>query len=483
MKILASADDLDELSRDAGFIVKRPAAAYVAETEEDVLTVLRSASQLGLSVTPRGSGTSIPSQAVGSGYVLLQNARRADLSDPGTISCDPALVKADLNAALDPLGVWMPVDPSSYKSCSVGGMVSNNASGARTYKYGSTIDYVQELRVVLPEEGLKVVKPVGIEEALHSGGSTAKVSSLLIENGKAIRDDSPKVTKNSSGYRLEKIIHDGMVDLPRLFVGSEGTLAVTTKIRLATRPKPVERLLIVIETSLAELDKVAAALREHGPSAVELVDKSVFRQTGREERIKSLSRTEEDYLVFCEFDGLVRGETSRNLEEVARDKTLVQFDPVVLEDAAEVSRAWEVRNETLTIAGEIRRGSRVPLPGVEDLVVPPQLLGTMVRLLRDSFESRGLEYISYGHAGDANLHMRPLLDPGSSSDVSLLREIMDECFEAVWKMGGSITGEHGDGLLRAPFVERQYRRTYWIMKEVKKLYDPKNLLNPGVKVT
>ncbi|MDV3293532.1 MAG: hypothetical protein LYZ70_04615, partial [Nitrososphaerales archaeon] len=148
----------------------------------------------------------------------------------------------------------------------------------------------------------------------------------------------------------------------------------------------------------------------------------------------------------------------------------------------DIARAWELRNETLTVAAEIRRGSRLPVPGVEDLVVPPEKLGELVKLLLGAFGRRGLEYISYGHAGDANLHMRPLLDPNSPADRRVLEGLMSECFEAVWKMGGSITGEHGDGMLRAPFVERQYRRTYALMKEVKRLYDPRGMMNPGVKI-
>jgi FAD/FMN-containing dehydrogenase len=482
MKVITSESDLVELSKDAGLIVRRPRRGYVAESEHEVEEVLLEASRQGIPVTARGAGTSIPSQAVGTGYLLLQAGAEAEFQPDGRIWCDPGIVKAELNKQLDSTGTWVPVDPSSYKSCTIGGMTANNSSGARTYKYGSTIDHVGELRVVLPEVGPTMVKPIKLDDALHAGGTTSRLASLLVENEKAIREDCPKVTKNSSGYRLERVVHDGLFDLPKLFVGSEGTLAVITKVMLATREKPRSRVLVVFEVGLSELDRVAAALRAYGPSAVELVDKSVFRQTGREDMIRPLSRSDEQYLVFGEFDGAADKETEEKLLHVSDDRNLAQFDPLVLIDAAEVSNAWDVRNETLTIAGEMRKGPRLPMPGVEDLVAPPEKLGAVLKLLRDAFESRGLDYISYGHAGDANLHMRPLLDPSSDSDVRVMKEIMDECFEAVWKMEGSMTGEHGDGLLRAPYVERQYRRSFWLMEEVKKLFDPKNVLNPGVKV-
>ncbi len=459
-----------------------PAAAYVASTESEVVEAISEAKSRGVALTPRGGGTSIPSQSVGRGFILLQERRGVKLDAAGGVDCEPALVKADLNSILDARGLWMPVDPSSYQSCTVGGMVANNSSGSRSYKYRSTIEHVQELHVVLPEEGLARIAPLPIDEALASEGTTGVVTRLLVGNERAIRDEAPRVTKNSSGYRLEKVIHDGLLDLPRLFVGSEGTLGVVTQIKFATRPKPASRALLIYETDLAELDGLTAELRGHSPSAIELVDKSVFLQTGRGERVKAFSKTDEDYLVFCEFDGSSPEQVMKALEVVAGDRRLARFEATAMTDPGDVARAWEVRNETLTIAADMRKGSRLPLPGVEDLVVPPEKLGDLVRVLLGAFERRGLDYISYGHAGDANLHMRPLLDPTSQAERRILEELMEECFEAVWKMGGSITGEHGDGMLRAPYVERQYGHTYALMKEIKRLYDPKCVMNPGVKI-
>jgi FAD/FMN-containing dehydrogenase len=481
LKALTSEKDLEELSKDSGFIVKRPVKGFRAANEEEASEVLREASIGGVSVTPRGAGTSIPSQAVGAGYILLQDGDAVELLS-GAAWCDPGLVKSELNRRLDASGIWVPVDPSSYKSCTVGGMTANNSSGSRSFKYGSTVDHVVGLRAIFPDGGLGAVSPVSLDAALGTPGPVGKVARLLVENSRAIGEDAPRVTKNSSGYRLERVIHDGLFDLSKLLVGSEGTLAVFTKVGLATRPKPKIRALAIFEAELEELDEVATHLRTRRPSAIELVDKSIFVETGRSQMIRQYSRSEDQYLVFCEFDGMQESQVQDRLLEVSEDPRLSQYDPLVLLDPAEVSNAWDVRNETLTIAGEMRRGTRRPLPGVEDVVVPPEELGRVIRLLTGSFETRGLQYISYGHAGDANLHMRPLLDPSSEKDLRVLREIMEECFEVVWKLGGSMTGEHGDGLLRAPYVERQYRRTYWIMKEVKRLFDPKGLLNPGVKV-
>jgi FAD/FMN-containing dehydrogenase len=269
--------------------------------------------------------------------------------------------------------------------------------------------------------------------------------------------------------------------VPKLFSGSEGTLGVITGITLQIRPKPRFKALMIVEVSLKELDEVASILRTLSPAAIELVDKSIFKQAGQEGRIREISRTEADYLVFCEMDADNLESLEKGLEKAAESR-ISSFDPLTIEDPGRISEAWGIRNETLTLATEFRKGSRILVPGVEDLVVPPEHLGDLVSFLVEQFESRGLDYVSYGHAGDANLHMRPFLDPKSKPDRAVLEDMMEECFKATWKMGGSMTGEHGDGMLRAKYVERQYPKTYDIMRQIRDVYDPKRLLNPEVKV-
>ncbi len=480
MKLLTSESELEELSSDAGMVKLKPAAGCIASSEKDVVEALASAEAKGISVTARGGGTAIPTQSVGRGLVLLQEATGAVLAEDGDVTCGPAMVKAELNALLERSGRWMPVDPSSYRSCTVGGMVANNSSGVRTPKYHSTIDYVTSLRVVLPGDGPVEVRPMTTQSALESDPKARKVAGLLLDNQKSIEAERAPVTKNSSGYRLERVLHDGIVDLPKLFVGSEGTLGITTEAVLKTSPRPESRVLLIVEAALGELGAMVQAFRELGPTSVELVDKSIFRKLGREDKIATYSRSEGDYLVFCELDGPERA-MSPKIEDVAGSKA-GQYDPLVLLGGTEIAQAWDLRNETLALAQEMREGGRVVVPGIEDLVVPPGRLTDLVRLLRDQLEGRGLSYISYGHAADANLHTRPLLDPASSSDMRVLDELMEECFEAVWRIGGSMTGEHGDGMLRARFVERQYPMTYHLMKEIKNTFDPKGMLNPGVKI-
>jgi FAD/FMN-containing dehydrogenase len=480
MRKTSSDSELLELSRDSGILAITPKVAYSAETEEEVALAMREAARERLSVTARGGGTSIPSQSVGRGAILLQPRRSAQLQPDGAVVCEPGLVKSDLNKMLSANGRWMPVDPSSHASCTLGGMVANNSSGVRTMRYGSTIDFVKSLRAVFAGKPPMPVVPMPLELAMASDALTKRVASLLVENQKAIRDERPRVTKNSSGYRLERVVHDGVFDLPKLLVGSEGTLGVFTEATFATRPPPRWRLLFIVESSLEELDDVARTFRAHSPAGLELVDKSVFRVMNRWETIARYSRTGSPYLVFCEFDGDA-GDSSEKLAELAESRA-AQHDPVVLVSPSEISQAWEARSEVLNLAQEIRKGGRILVPGVEDLTVPPERLADLVKLLTDEFGRRGLEYISYGHAGDANLHARPLMDISERSGMSMLDEMMEECFEAVWRMGGTMTGEHGDGMLRAKYVERQYPKTYWIMKEVKSLFDPSGILNPGVKI-
>jgi FAD/FMN-containing dehydrogenase len=237
MRTLTDKKALAEYSRDAGILTIEPRAVLVAEDEGDLLQIIQRARRDVVPITPRGSGTSIPSQSVGSGYLVVQTQKEVQISGR-EIVCTPAVIKADLNFTLGQSNLWMPVDPSSYRACSIGGMVSNNSSGARTLKYGSTIDYVKELVVVLPEEGRRVMKALPLDEALHGDGSTRKVANLVADNWRTILREKPKTTKNSSGYRLESLIHDGLFDLPKLFVNSEGTLGLISRITCWARERP-----------------------------------------------------------------------------------------------------------------------------------------------------------------------------------------------------------------------------------------------------
>ncbi len=482
MKVITSEDQRREYSRDAGIIEIEPSAILVVETLSELKEAMDKAKRNGVTITPRGSGTSIPSQAVGNGYVIVHSGKSYDLT-PRHVSCGPGMVKADLNVLLEKHASWLPVDPSSYKACTVGGMVSNNSSGVRTLKYGSTIDFVDELEVLLPEEGSRLVKPMPLEEALSGDRTTRKVAGLLLNNWKDIQKEIPRTTKNSSGYRLEHVIHDGIFDLPKLFSGSEGTLCLINRIRFRTILRPQFRRLVIVNIQeLGELDMVVSSFRKQRPSAVELLDKSIFARTGREASLRKFGGATMGYMIFCEIEGGGEQEVEDSLGAIASDGRIMQFDPMTVSDNGEMTEAWELRNLTLTIAGEMRKGSRLPVPGVEDVAVPPDKLGEILGFMQEKFESRGLDYISYGHAGDANLHMRPLLDPKQSSDLRILDDLMESVFEKVWKLGGTITGEHGDGMLRAPFVREQYPETYEVMVEVKKAYDPKGLLNPMVKI-
>ncbi|HKT21331.1 MAG TPA: FAD-binding oxidoreductase, partial [Nitrososphaerales archaeon] len=363
MRKVTGGPELVELSRDAGTEVIEPRVAYFASSEEEVAACLKEAEEHGLAITARGGGTGIPTQSVGGGALVLHTDASTTVTGD-LVRCRPGVVKAELNRRLAQNDRWVPVDPSSYASCTVGGMVANNSSGARSLKYGATIRYVRELRVVLPGGGRAVpVRALPLEEAMSGDPRTRRVASLLAENQKQIAEDAPRVTKNSSGYRLEGALQGDVLALPRLFVGSEGTLGFTTEATLATSKRPAWRLLFIVETSLAELGQVAAEFRALMPSALELVDKSVFSRVGRWEKVAGYSRSDDEYMVFCEFDG--DGSLEGTAERVA-SSPVAGLDPVAVTDPSDVQAAWEVRNETLALAQEIRDGPRRLVPGVED---------------------------------------------------------------------------------------------------------------------
>jgi glycolate oxidase len=482
LNISSDPRELEEYSQDAGFLRRVPRAVIHATGGEEVVRLIEDAQKRGVGITPRGAGTSIPSQAIGDGFVLLLDGRKVTLHGR-TFESDPGVVKYDLNSLVDGSGRWHPVDPSSFKSCTIGGMVSNNSSGVRTYKYGSTVDYVDEVLAVIPSVGERSLAKESVDEALAEPGPLGTVAKLIVENKKDIEREVPPTKKNSSGYRLERVIQGDTFDWAKLFVGSEGTLGVIERVTCSTIQRPSRRVLLVAEVrGLDELDGLVGAMRNHGPSAIELVDKSIFKRAGKENLLRAIARSDDGYIVYCEGDASTEAGAEEFLLKLGADRRVSRYDPLAMTDEGEMREAWDVRNQTLTIAGELRVGKRIPLPGVEDLVVPEESLGRILKFVLDLFDSKGLDYISYGHAGDANLHLRPLLDPGDPRDLTLLRDMMTDCFEMAWSLHGSMTGEHGDGLLRAPFLARQYPRTFELMREIKRTLDPKGVMNPGVKI-
>lgn len=468
----------DDLSRElystaAGMYRETPLAVVEPVSRDDVVGTVRFAAREGVPVTPRGGGTSLAGQALGPGIVLdfsVGMNRVLDVDfDEGWVEVEPGVVEAELDETLEPEGFFFPVDPSSRGFCTVGGMLSNNASGAHSLMYGDTRS-----------------NALGIECVL-SDGSVARTGSLgddlgwivdrLRERENRVRGDTPEVPKNSSGYDLRGALQ--ACDATPLLVGSEGTLAVFTKARLRVERVPEDSSTLLLHfDSLDRAGDAVPELLDYRPSALELMGPT-FLEVVKEKRpgLRGLIPAGSEAALLLDFHGSEE-EVRASTRAASRSLRSSAVRALTAEDEEERRELWRVRESGLPLMQGAYAGKRAA-PLLEDVVVPPEEVPNLVVELSAILDASGLEAAIYGHVGEGNLHPRPLVDPRDPGDREKLVELAEETFEVVAELGGSISGEHGDGYLRAPYLGEVYGPLLDVFRDVKEWMDPDGVLNPG----
>jgi FAD/FMN-containing dehydrogenase len=471
-----------------------PLGAVAPAGEDDVREVLRVAREHGIPVTARGGGSAVAGQSLGAGIILDFSRRWSRILEVNTeerwVRVQPGVILSALNRELAAQGLRFGPDPASADFCTLGGMIANNAGGARSIRFGSTRDNVISLRVMLPDGRVIETRPVarGTPPGGHPGALeelARGVDAIVSPNRERIAAVTPDVPRISSGYALLAACGDAGVDLARLLVGSEGTLAITleAKLRLVPLPRAVATALIAFPDLDAMGEGVVAA-RGHRPGALELLDRSfldLLREAGQEEA-RSLPRTTEAVLILeMEADG--EEEAAAAVDRIESDLRGLGLAAAVLRglDPAARRRIWEIRKAASPILAR-RSGERRSTRFIEDACVPPARLPRFLAGLRDLLETHRLEAAVFGHAGDGLLHVNPLLDPADPDVGRKMEEIAAEYADRVVALGGALSGEHGDGRLRAPYLGRAFGSVVDLFREVKSLFDPAGILNPGVKV-
>lgn len=472
----------------------RPLGAVLPASREDVLEVLRVARSEAIPVTARGAGSAVAGQSLGAGLILdfsrHLNRVLEVCPEEKWARVEPGVVLQDLNARLGPLGLRFAPDPSSGAFCTLGGMIANNAGGARSVRYGATRDQVLSLTVALTDGRVIETRPIRREEVAAGGGDRqvqlARGLVALVDPRRAeIERAAPRVRRISSGYELLRSAGEKAVDLAQLLVGSEGTLALIleARVRLAPTPKAVATALVHFDDLEAMGQGVLTTLR-HDPSALEALDRSfldLIHDAGTEE-VRELPDTTEAVLVV-EVEGETGAAAAAVLDRIQDDLRTEGVASGMIRGLDPVSRRriWEIRKAASPILSS-RQGKLRNTRFIEDACVPtsrlPEFLGAIRRLLAE----HRLEAAIFGHAGDAILHVNPMLDPADPNIGPKMERVAEEYGEMVLGLGGALSGEHGDGRLRTPFLSRAYGGVTELFRGVKKLFDPEGILNPGIKV-
>ena len=437
--ISTSPEDLVCYSYDAS--IAAPALPYAVawpKSAADVARIVRHAAEHEMAIIPRGAGTgmagaSIPTVA---GAIVLSFERMRKILEVDTQNLqavvEPGVVNAALQKELDYQGFFYPPDPASMAISTIGGNVATNAGGPRAVKYGVTRNYVMGLEVVLAD------------------------GSILTLGG--------KMQKRVVGYSLKDLI-----------VGAEGTLAITTKIRLKVLPQPedVMTLLVVfkdLEAAGTAVPRILAA--KVLPRAIEFIDRTAidvveqFKPTGLPANSEAL--------LLIELDGYP-ATIQREADRVASACSQLGGEVTVADDRFARERLWEARR---AISPALKNMNRRKIN--EDIVVPVERLAFVLKELRRLSERSGIPIVSFGHAGDGNIHVNIMPEKDNPESYRLGLELVREVFSLAIEAGGSISGEHGIGILKAPYVSLELKeRELDLMRAIKRTFDPKAILNPG----
>ena len=495
--------EFDRVSRqlyatDAGLNQIEPLGVVSPRDVQDVTRLVAYAAERRLPLVPRGMGSGLAGGAVGAGlqvdFTRYMN-RVLELAPDGSWArVQPGLVLADLNALARGYGTFFPPDPSSENYCSLGGMIGTNSSGARTVSYGGTKDHVLALEVALADGSLFAARPQPLHgpelRALLNGPTAAgRAFASVLPELEAKRDaivaSMPRVVKNCSGYRIETILNDDTALLQKLFVGAEGTLGIVTEATLGLAPLPVRQgFAMAYFPSVFACGEAVPGILALSPSAVEIMDSSFLALVrSHDSHVDAMLPPRTDTALLIEFEGQDDAELDERFAVLRRylDGTSC-LQMVRAADANEAGRLWTVRKSAVALALRMP-GPRRATPFIEDVTVHPSEVPGYVDFLQKLFRRLGVDAVMYGHVGDGNIHTRPLLDPKDAADLRAIQTIYDEVSEYVLDIRGTMSGEHGDGLLRSPYIRKMYGdEIYTVFSHVKNAFDPLGLMNPGKKI-
>lgn len=504
-EVMTSDDARRYFSTDSSIFRVTPSIIAYPRNENDVRKTTRFAWQLAergrnIPITARGSGTDQSGAALGKGIMLVFPAHMNKILEldtrSGSVVVEPGLNFAKLQQTLHTHGRFLPPAPASIEFSTLGGAVANNAGGERSIKYGSMRNYVDGLRVVLANGEVIETKRLSKRElskkmglATFEGEIYRSLDQLIEENHDLVRSSELTVPKNSAGYNLFAVKNkDGSFDLTPLFVGSQGTLGIATELHLATESfNPITTTMAAFCDDISVLEKVVEELRglPKAPSAIELVDDNLLRFVDKHNpnQLRGiLSQPYPRFVLIIEFDD-ISAKTQKKMSKKAAKIFEKNHIPFRLEtEDGKQEELWKIRHSVASVLSTSQDNAKA-VPVIDDAIVPIEQLGELLSRSYSLFGKLNIPITIWGHAGNANLHVQPMLDLGTVGDRQKVFKLLEEYHKLVISLGGSTTGQYGDGRLRAPYLEQLYGpEVYELFRKVKHIFDPHGILNNGVKI-
>lgn len=489
-------------STDASNYQIDPVGVVIPRTTDDVIGAIELATSHGVPILPRGGGSSLAGQAVGAALIIdmskyLTRVSNLDVENR-TVMVEPGINLEALNRQVKQHGLMFGPDPSSANRATVGGVVANNSAGAHSILYGMTADHLVSARVQLANSGTADLAQATMDEHIQRATSTDATGRLLKQllafrehHSELIRRDFPPHWRRATGYSLNQFLTDDDTFNPaRLLASSEGTLGTLLNVTLKLVPVPEQTALVLLQfDDLVEAMEATNVVLEVNPSAIELMDRMLI----------SLTRDQPGYasqIAFIDGDpaGILAVEFYGSSERELRSKceglvahlrkrgVSTMSEPQVLLDPKRQKNVWNVRKAGLGLLMSVR-GDAKPIPTIEDVSVPPQHLPAFVGAVQKMVARYNTTAAFYAHASAGCLHIRPLLNLKTIEGIDAMKEMAYEAAELAREFGGVMSGEHGDGLQRSELNELIFGpELYQVMRDLKGVFDPDGLMNPGKKV-
>lgn len=486
----------DELSRalystDASIFQLKPLGVAMPRDEEDVQGLVRYAAENRIPLIARGAGTGVAGESLGRGLIVDLSRHFREISEvkSDTVRVQPGVIYQALDERLAKEGRRFAPDTASASMCTIGGMLATNASGSHALRYGYTRDHVDKLRIVL-DSGDAVwaadepVQPAAEASLGHFQDIVQALGYLLEENAEKIQTCRPRTPFNRCGYLLHDVLANGRINFPRLLVGSEGTLALFTGAILRTIPIPAGRAIVLVgfESLDAALQAVRRALTT-APAACELLDRRLLSLARGKDvgHIAALIPNAVEAVVLVEYQGdstEAVGAAAASFAQTVRQDIPGTIHVALASEPEEVARLWGVREIALPSLYGLKGGAQ-PLPFVEDVGVPPDVLGEYLRRVQEILREQEITASFLVHAGAGQVHTRPFLNLQNAEHVAKLADLAEQIHSVALELGGTVSTQHGTGLARTPWVARQYGALYPVFRQLKSIFDPKGIFNPG----
>ena len=517
----ASPETLQKFSHDASMFELVPKVVVFPKDAEDIKSVINFVSSRkgkfpGLSITARSAGTDMSGAAINQSILLdfTRYFNQTEMVDKSEARVQPGVYYRDFEPKTLEYGSIMPSYPASRDLCTVGGMVSNNAGGEKSLEYGKTEKFVKQLKVIFADGNEYLVKPLNKLELVakmsqndYEGNLYKQMFELLDNNYDLIKSAKPGVSKDSTGYHLWNAWDrdSGIFDLTQIIVGSQGTLGFVTDInfRLVKAPKFAGTLVVFLRKT-DDLGKVINKVLQHKPATFEGFDNYTlmlsfklfyfFHTTiGWWATIKLAIQLIPDALMLLrgipkmvllvEFDGDSELEVKQKVHNMRLDMKEFGHEALFEEDNTEAKsrKFWIMRRQSFNILRSKVKDKHTA-PFMDDLVVPPRYLPEFLPQVRKIINKYGLLATVAGHMGDGNFHIIPLMKIEDPKEKAKLEPALREVNALVLKYGGSLSGEHNDGMIRGPWLEEMYgKQVLDLFKQTKNIFDPINMFNPHKK--